>query len=453
MKWTPHPYQRRMVRWILERPAAGLFAKPGSGKTSVVLRAFRTLHDQGIADRMLVLAPLSVAHAVWPEQVARWDFCAGMRVEVLHGPRKDEALRRPAEIQVVNYEGLPWLAKQRGFRWPKILVMDESTKLKHHGTKRFRTLREHLSRFDRRIALTGTPAPNGLMDLFGQLYCLDLGRRLHPYITRFRGEFFSEIAPHEYLPHPDAEERIRDRIGDICCYVDPNEYLQLPPLVETRVSVLLPAKAQRAYASLEATFVAELEEGEVTAANAAVLSGKLRQVAGGAVYGDGGDWHEIHDAKVEALLDRVEEGGEPCVVAYAFDHERERLAAAFEREGWAWAHLAGSPRKRTEAVRAWNAGELDVLMGHPEAIGRGLNLQDGGRRLIWFAPTWNLEHHEQTVDRLWRQGQTKRTFVDVLVAEGTVEEAVLGALAAKDRTQRGLLEHLRAWGRKRRGAE
>lgn len=448
-KWVPHDYQRAGVRWLLQKPEAALFWPPGLGKSSVVLRAFKTLLDKGIVDRMLVLCPLSVAHGVWPAEARKWDFSRDFRVEVLHGPKKAEILARPAEIQVINYDGLPWLCRQSRYRWPRMLVMDELTRVKDTRTQRFRLLRQHLGRFHRRVGLTGTPAPNGLLDLFGQVYALDLGKRLGPYITRYRMAYFTEIRPHDWLPHPDAEERIQAKLRDLAHHVS-SDAVGLPPLVETRVPVQLPPKAQRAYAQLEATFLAQLEDGEVTAANAGVLAGKLRQVAGGAVYSGEGvhrAWHAVHGAKVEALLDRIEEGGEPCIVAYAYDHERERLEAAFAREGWEYAHLGGATGKRRKAIAAWNAGELDVLLGHPATFGHGLNLQAGGRRFVWFGPTWDLEHHIQAVDRLHRQGQTETVFVDTLIAEGTIEEAVVRALRGKAKTQSDLLEHLRRYRR------
>lgn len=443
--WQPHDYQKDGVRWLLQKPEAALFWRPGLGKSAVTLRALVTLLKTRTVDRCLVLAPLSVAHAVWPAEARKWSFAEGLRVEVLHGPRKGEALRRPAEVQVMNYEGLPWLCQQARYRWPRMLVLDELTKVKHPRTQRFRLLRGQLGRFHRRVGLTGTPAPNGLMDLFGEIYALDLGQRLGAWITRFRMAYFTEVAPHEYLPHPDAEERIREKLRDLAHHVD-DRALRLPRLVETRVPVQLPEKARRTYAQLEATFLAQLEEGTVTAANAGVLAGKLRQVAGGAVYGEGErSWHAVHEAKVEALLDRLEESGEPTLVAYAYDHERERIAHALDAAGIAWAHLGGAAGRRRRAIEAWNAGALRVLLGHPQTFGHGLNLQAGGRRFVWFGPTWDLEHHIQAVDRLHRQGQKRRVFVDTLVAEDTIEEVVLRALAGKARTQAELLAHLTRW--------
>ena len=445
MKWTPAPYQRRAVRHLLAQPAAGLFLRPGLRKTSCVLRAFKTLHDQGVVDRMLVMAPLSVAATVWPAETAKWDFSEGMRVEMLHGPKKDEALKRPAEIQVINYEGLAWLDRQRGYRWPQMLVADESTRLKNPRTQRFGCLKPRLRAADRRVALTGTPNPNALTDLFGQLYFLDLGERLHPFITRFRNEFYTQSGPYDWIPHPDAESRIAERIKDICFHLSHTEILKLPKLIEVERPVQLPAGAKRKYAELEALFFTELRKGVVTAANAAVKSGKLRQVCGGAVYLDGTEheWDEVHDAKLEALGDLLEEIAAPTIVAYEFDHERQRLEHCFGDGSWRVGRVTGTPSKRAETIRAWNARELDLLLCHPASAGHGINLQEGGQHLVFFSPTWNLEHHEQMIGRLHRSGQTGSVVVHTLVIQDSIEERVVAARKAKAATQKQLLDYIR----------
>lgn len=450
MKFTPHPYQKRMIRWLLERPEAGLFSRPGSGKTVCVLRALTTLLKARAVDRALVLAPLSVVHTVWPEERKKWDFAQGLRMEILHGPRKTEALRRKADLYVMNYEGLSWLSKQR-WQWPQMLVNDESVRLKSARTQRFALLREHLRDFHRRVILSGQPSPNGLMDLWSQLYALDLGKRLEPYIGRFRYQYFTEVGPHDWMPKPDAESRIAKVIGDICLYLDPSEYLQLPPLVHSRIPVQLPAKAAQVYASLEAAFFAQLDKGDVTAANAGVRSNKLRQVTGGAAYLDNTEheWEEVHSAKVDALMGRLEDSGEPTLVAYEFNHERERIVEALDSAGYAWKRLAGTAKQRREAVQLWNNNELDVLLGHPGAMGHGVNLQAGGRRFIWFNPTWNYDHYDQAMARIHRQGQKHRVFVDTLVVEDSIEEAVLGALAQKGSSQARLFGALQNWRRKK----
>lgn len=446
MKFEPHAYQRRMIRWLLANPASALFARPGSGKTVCVLRALCTLLQSKTVESALVLSPLSVIYTVWAEEVRKWDFAKGLRIEILHGPKKEKALRRPADLYVMNYEGLPWLTRTK-WNWPKMFVADESVKLKHARTQRYRHVRAKLPEFDRRVLLSGQPSPNGLMDLWAQLYLLDHGERLEPYLGRFRSRFFTEVGPHQWLPHPDAEKRIADLIGDICLYMDPAEYLELPPLVHTEIPVKIPPGARRAYRDLERAFWVKLDAGDVTAANAAVLSGKLRQLAGGAVYLDGSlhAWEEIHSAKIEALVNRLEESGEPTLVAYEFNHELERIKSEMEHRGYVWRHLAGTPRQRQEAVRLWNACELDVLLGHPASMGHGLNLQTGGRRFVWFGPTWNFDHHDQAMSRIYRQGQQHRVFVDTLVVENSIEQAVVHALGRKSGSQERLLSALKEY--------
>lgn len=451
MKWEPRSYQDQSVRWILENPGCGLFQDPGAGKTSSVLRAFVSLQKVDVVDRMLVLAPLSVC-SVWEEEAAKWDFSQHLRIVVLHGAKKHELLDEPADVQVMNYEGLRWLHTQRRYVWPEMLVADESTKLKHGNTARFGYLRGRLASFDRRVILTGTPSPNGLMDLWGQLYVVDGGERLHPFITRFRNEFFTQVGPyHDWVPHPDAEERIRERIADVCLHIDLKDHLDLPPLMESRVPVVLPAKALAVYKQLEEIFFTALDKGEVTVQNAGVLAGKLRQVAGGAVYVDGQEreWDEVHDAKITALLDRIETADESTFVLYEYDHERERLEEALEDAGYAFETLHGTRARRKKIVDMWNRESLDVLLGHPGAAGHGLNLQAGGRRVLWFGPTWNLEHHIQAIGRLYRQGQKQSVFVDTLVAKGTIDELILRMQQGKAKTQRDLLEGLKAWRKKR----
>jgi SNF2 family DNA or RNA helicase len=449
VKWSPTPYQRRAVRHLLAEPAAGLMLKPGYRKTSCVLRAFKTMLTTQTVDRMLVMAPLSVASTVWQEETAKWDFSAGMRVELLHGPKKEQALARPAEIQVINYEGLAWLDRQRGYQWPQMLVADESTKIKSTKTQRFNTLRPHLRAAHRRVALTGSPSTNGLIDLFGQLYFLDLGERLHPYITRFRNEFFTQIDMHKWVPHPDAEERIAERIGDICFTLRKGEELKLPALNEVRRPVKLPTKASAQYAQLEALFLTQLEEGVVTAANAAVKSGKLRQLCGGAIYVDAGEkeWGLVHDAKLEALGDLLEELGAPAIVVYEFNHERERIEDYFGDGSWAVDRVAGTPKQRKAAIFKWNMGALDILLCHPAAAGHGINLQDGGENVVFYSPTWNLEHHEQTIGRLHRSGQKNPVTAYTLVCQNTIEERVVSAREAKARSQGELLDYIRKWRR------
>lgn len=454
--WEARPYQVRTVKWILENPGAGIFQEPGMGKTSSVLYAFTVLQEQSVVDRMLVVCPLSVI-GVWQDEVSKWEFSEHLNVVVLHGTRKDRLLHpaNEADIVVINYDGLHWLSRQVAagrFELPGMLVCDESTALANPRTARFRTLKGLLPQFDRRVMLTGTPSANGFMKLFGQVYAIDLGERFSPFITRFRNTYFTQIPPFQkYVPHPDAGERIAEVIGDVCMYLERAEYLELPPRVETRVRVDIDDKVRKQYERLEREFMLELEDGIVTAANAGVKAGKLRQFLGGAIFvdseDDDGRWSGVHDAKVEATINRIDEGGEPTIVVYEYTHEYERLVQAFDREEWTWGAVRGTPRKRREVVRAWNDGELDVLLIHPQSAGHGLNLQFGGRRILWFQPTWNLEHWIQTNNRADRPGQEDTVFIDVLCVPKTYDDVIFDVmLEGKKQSQADLLAALKARG-------
>jgi SNF2 family DNA or RNA helicase len=439
---------KRSVRWLLAHPEAALFLEPGLCKTSITLRAFQSLQKAGIAKQMLVVAPLSVCQLVWPAEIKKWDQFNKLTISLLHGENKEEAARSKADIHIINYEGLPWLCDLKRYKWPEILVCDEITKLKHDRTNRFRLLRPHLKKFHRRIGLTGMPAPNGLMDLFGQLYVLDLGLRLHPGKTRFKLEFFTQLEDGTWLPKPDAAENIRERIEDICLYMSKADYLELPPLTEVTIPVKLPPAAQRVYTDVETIFYALLDEGVVTAANAGVKGIKLRQIAGGGVYTDGDPKRSgmVHDVKIEALWNRIEEIGEPAVVVYEFEHEAERIESLLHDEDCA--RLTGTTKNRSAVLRRWGRGELPVLMLQSSQA-HGLNLQSGGRHLIRLGPTWNLEHHGQMIDRLYRMGQRRPVIVHTIVAQDTIDEKIVGALAGKAKTQQELLDYLKA-GRRRR---
>ncbi len=447
MRWEPHAYQRKAVKWLLQKPEAALFLEPGLGKSSVTLRAFLTLLKSGTVDRMLIVAPLNVCQMVWPAEIQKWDQFQGLEWSLLHGPNKEEATYSKAPIHIINYEGLPWLCKLKGYRWPQMFVADEVTKLKHTQTLRFRSLRPHLKKFHRRVGLTGMPAPNGLMDLFGVMYTIDLGKRLHPFITRFKYEFFTQIDQYDWLPKPDANETIRERICDAALYMSKADYLELPELTQVTIPVELPLKARRAYNDLENIFYAQLDSGVVTAANAGVKGIKLRQITGGAAYTDVG--HEIgliHSAKLDALWDRLDEIGEPAVVIYEFEHEAQRIEDSIEPEDCA--RLTGNARNRNEVLRKWNRGELPVLLLQSSQA-HGLNLQSGGRHMIRFGPTWNLEHHGQMIDRLYRMGQERPVIVHTIVAQDTIDETIVAALASKAKTQQDLLNYLKVRRRKR----
>lgn len=438
--WEPHSYQRKCVKHLLAHPGAGLLLDPGLGKTSIVLQAITMLLGD-VIDAALVIAPLRVCTEVWPVEARKWEQFAHLSVGVLHGSKKDRVLREEHDLYVINPEGLFWLERQRGWDWPQMLVVDESTKFKNTRSQRFKALRGKLNHFDRRVILTGTPIPNGLLDLYGQVFLLDGGKRLGDSYYRYRNRYFTETGwmGREWKAKPDALEDVQEVIGDICIRMEAEDYLDMPDQIVEEVIIPLPKKAMGTYATLEAAFYAELEGGSVTVANAATLSTKLRQIVGGAVYTDEDAWVSAHTAKLDACADLVEEIGAPTIIAYEYDHERERLLDLFPDS----AVLAGGKRHTRETIAAWNAGELPVLLCHPASAGHGLNLQAGGHHLIWYSVPWNLEHYDQMNARLWRQGQEHPVFVYHLIGKDTIDERVSQVLQGKDRTQRALLEGLK----------
>jgi SNF2 family DNA or RNA helicase len=446
----PHAYQKRAIRFLLENAAAGLFLDPGLGKTAVTYAALKLLLKRGVVRSLLVVAPLRTVYLVWPKEAKKWTAFHGLSVGLLHGPRKDECLRSHHDVYVINPEGLTWFEETTKFEKrliPDVLVIDESTKFKHTRTLRFKTLKRLLPRFKRRYILTGTPAPNGLLDLFGQIYVLDGGLALGRYITRYRLDHFhpTGYGGYTWVPKPDAEHEIHKKIKHLVLRMSDEEYLTLPPKKTTTIYVDLPDEAMTTYQQLKRKFVVRLRRGEVTAVNAAAKTVKLRQLASGQVYLDSGEQlrsrkTEItHSEKVEATVDLVEElSGQPTLVAYEFRHDIPRLQKAL---GGDVPYLGGgvSAKRGVEIEEAWNRGELPVLLVHPQSAAHGLNLQGAGRAVIFFSLTWDLDGYDQLIRRVYRQGQTKPVFIYNVVARKTIDEVVLEALGSKNRTQRSLL--------------
>lgn len=454
MKWKPHAYQKRCIQFGIENAAAGFLLDPGMGKTTIMLAIFKLLRAKGMVKRMLVVAPLRAAQSTWPREAAKWDEFAGLKVAVLHGAGKSARAALEADVCVINPEGLPWLFDEfANGTWPwEIFVSDESTRFKHTNTARFKILRPHLGKFRRRYILTGTPAPNGLMDLFGQIYLLDLGHTFTPYITRFRSTFFNQHPHNQYLwtPKADAESRIYSMLRPLVIRMDAKDYLDLPPLMFNTILVELPSEARRVYDQMEETLVADVKAGLVTAANAATASGKCRQISNGGLYymvrSDGEverKWEHLHDAKTEAVRDLVEERqGAPSLIAYEFEHDLDRLRQMVGDHP----HIGGgvTAKKFREIEEAWNRGDLPVLYAQPSSVAHGLNLQSAPRScIIEYGLTWDHEVREQFHRRLWRQGRNEPVVVHSVVAERTIDEIMLKALARKDNVQRALLNALK----------
>lgn len=466
-RWSPHAYQKKAVKFLLEHGAAALFLDPGLGKTSITLAAFNFLKKKKVARKMLVIAPLRVCHQVWPAEASEWDDFHNLKVVVLHGPYKDKLLEEEADVYCINPEGLEWLvygkAGKQNFnrrRWSELafdtLVIDELTKFKHSKGVRFKALKQVLGTFSRRWGLTGTPAANGLLDLFGQCFVLDLGNALGAYITHYRMKYF--VNPDgqgwKWVPQAGAQEKIYERLKPLALRMSASDYLELPELNDVFVTLELPAKARKLYDTLEEDLLAKVDSGMVVAANAAAASTKLRQIANGGLYVDddvaaiiGGKTRStlgIHDVKTDWLLELIDElQGSPLLIAYEFNHDLERLQKALGKD---LPYIGGgvSTKRTAELVSAWNEGALPYMAVHPASAGHGLNLQSGGAaHLAHYSMTWDFDQYEQLIRRIWRQGtQAKRIFRYHAVMKDTVDEAMKFALRHKAKGQQALFDAL-----------
>ena len=461
MPFIPKPYQRECVKFGVSRAAAGFLLAPGLGKTAIALFVFKILRKLDLVDELFVIAKRRIIYDVWPDEIKKWEGLEHFRYHILHGPKKQTRLMRDVDIRLMNYDGLPWLVNKRGltpharqfFKRGKriMLVCDESSKLKSTSTVRFRRLRKILKFFPRRYILTGSPIPNRLMDIFGQVYALDLGASLGKFITKFRNTYFhpSGYMGYDWELNEGADQKIFKKLRPLILRYGEDE-LDLPPLKYVNRWVRLPPNARRRYDELEQEFITRVQNHEITAANAAVASGKLRQIANGNIYLP----HEldkhgkrrrerrylhVHDRKLDHLEELIDElNGEPAFVAYEFKHEEKELRKRFPK-----AEFLNSKTKNREALkikRDWNAGRIPVLFAHPETAAHGLNMQGSGGIVIFFALTWNFENYDQFIRRIWRQGQRRRVIVYRILARDSVDEIMLAALKRKDRNQQSLLK-------------
>jgi len=473
-QWVPHRYQQKTMAFMLRQGAALLLLDPGLGKTAISYGVAKVLRQRGLSKKILVIAPLRPCYLVWPKEQEKWEDFKNLRVEVLHGPHKDDALAREADIYVINPEGLRWLFGIHEKRTPSgkvslvhdmkrvrslgfdMLIVDEIDMFKNPQSDRSKILKPVLPLFTRRYGLTGDPVGNHLEDLFGETYVVDLGRSFGSYITAFRREYFDStgFGGFELRPKPGAEERIYEKLKPLAIRMAAEDYLDMPELIERDVWVTLPPKAQKAYDEMEAQLFTAIDQHTVTAASAASASMKCRQIAAGGLYkqllGETRpalkceQWIELHNAKTEALREIVDESqGRPILVAYDFHHDLERLQTAF---GKTMPHIGGgtTPKRAAELERAWNAGELPLLAGHPLSIGHGLNLQESPcNRVVWYTPTWDRRLYNQLNRRVRRQGSTqKRVHVDRILAFGTIDWAMVQSLLLRGAVQTALFKAL-----------
>ncbi len=449
MKFIPHAYQSYCINRLLTDEALGLFLDMGLGKTVITLTAINDLKFNRFAiSKVLVIAPKKVAEATWAKEAAKWDHLHMLRVVPVLGTlaKRVRALNTPSDIYVINRENVQWLVEYYRNAWPfDTVIVDEFSSFKNHQAKRFKSLtwvRKHITRF---VGLTGTPAPNGLLDLWAQVYLLDEGKRLGKKITHFRERYFEPDQRDRervftYAPKPGSDEVIRQLIGDICVSMKAEDYLDLPDCISVTVPVLLDPKAKKAYEELEREMILEIDDTTIDAGSAAVLTNKLLQLCNGAVYDAEREVVEIHKCKIEAFMELVEGlNGQPAMVFYSFKHDLIRIKKALESSGLRVRELK-SPQDQDD----WNAREIDILLAHPASAAYGLNLQEGGNHVIWFGLNWSLELYQQANKRLHRQGQTEKVILHHLIVEGGVDEDVMSALLDKSSTQDKLMSALKA---------
>ena len=443
MKFIPHDYQQYAIDFIESHPTAAVLLDMGLGKTVITLTALNDLlFDHFEISRVLVIAPLRVARNTWPQEIGKWEHLNHIRYSVAVGTEKErrDALRKQTSLYIINRENVPWLVEKTDFTYDAI-VIDELSSFKNWSGKRFKALMKVRPLAKRVIGLTGTPSGNGLMDLFAEFKVLDMGQRLGRFITKYRQDYFKPDKRNgqvvfSYAPLPEAEERIYEKISDITISMKAADHLRMPELIESEYSVRMDEEEKKMYAEMCEQLVLQMKGDEVTAANAGVLSGKLAQMANGAVYTDDGATLHIHDRKLDALEDIIESmNGKPLLVAYWFRHDAERVEK----------RVPCVRLDTDETIARWNRGEIPVALIHPASAGHGLNLQSGGSSLVWFGITWSLELYQQTVARLYRQGQNSNTVVvQHIIAEGTIDERILRALKRKDKTQTALIEAVKA---------
>ena len=449
MKYEPHDYQVYASEYIKEHETAAVFLECGLGKTSITLTAIHDLmFDRFEIRKVLVIAPIRVAKMSWPDEIEKWDHISDLRYSVAVGTETERtaALEAQADLYLINRENVQWLVEKSGLPFDyDMVVVDELSSFKNWQAKRFKALMKVRPKVKRIVGLTGTPSSNGLMDLFAEYKLLDMGQRLGRFIGQYRSRYFMPDKTNGHVVYsykllPGAEEAIYDRISDITISMKSADHLKMPELVNSRYMVRLDEPELVKYERMKRDLLLQLPEGEVTAANAAALSGKLSQMANGAVYSDDGAYETIHDRKLDALEDIIEAAnGKPVLAAYWYQHDLERIQDRLSGLKIGCARL-----DQERNIRRWNQGEVPVGLIHPASAGHGLNLQSGGNILVWFGLTWSLELYQQTVARLWRQGQKETVSVIHILAAKTIDEQIMRALETKDHTQKALIDAVKA---------
>lgn len=448
MQFKPWNYQEYAINHIIDNKAAGLFLDMGMGKTVSTLTAIDDLLFLGEVNKVLVIAPLRVAEDTWTTEAGKWDHLNHLRISKVLGKPKDRirAMNTPADIYVTNRENVEWMVKEYFDKWPfDMCVIDELSSFKSSKAVRFRALKKVRPYFKRIVGLTGTPAPNSLIDLWPQVYLLDGGLRLGKTITGYREQYFRPGQRNQFVVYSwnlkeGAEEAIHKKISDICISMMAKDYLDIPERIDNTIEINLPVVALNKYKQLEKDLVLELDEDDITAANAAVLTNKLLQMSNGAIYSESHQVIEVHEEKLKALLDVIEAAnGKPVLIFYSFKHDFDRIVSFLKSN-----KIKAVGLEDSKDIKKWNEGNIPVLLVHPAGAGHGLNLQYGGNIIVWFGLTWSLELYQQANARLHRQGQKESVIIHHLVSKGTVDEDVMKALGNKEINQNTLLEAVKA---------
>lgn len=444
MQYVPHPYQEVAKEFMISNPLSALFLEMGLGKTITTLTAIdELLYDCFEIRKVLIIAPLRVANSTWPSEIKKWEHLKLLRYSIVTGNEAEriQALNTNAEIYIINRENVDWLVNKSGVTMNfDMLVIDELSSFKSYTSKRFKSLLKIRPYFKRVVGLTGTPSSNGLMDLWAEFRILDFGKRLGRYITHYRNKYFvpdkrNGMIIYSYKPQEDAEQQIYEAINDITISMKSCDHLKLPELIMNEVEVVLEDKEAERYEDFKKEMVMTIGEEEIDAVNAASLSNKLLQLANGSIYDEEKNYHTVHDKKIEALEQLIEEAnGKPVLIAYWFKADKERIEQRFNvRE-----------IQSAEDIENWNKGEIQAGLIHPASAGHGLNLQQGGCTLIWFGLTWSLELYQQTNARLYRQGQNQTVVIHHIITKNTIDEDVMKALKRKERTQEALMSAVKA---------
>ena len=444
MQYKPHDYQKYAINYIKSHPVSAVLLDMGLGKTSIALTAINDLlYDCFEVQKVLVVAPLRVARNTWPAEIEKWDHLKELKYTVAIGTEMErkKALMKQAQVYIINRENVEWLVSKSGVPFDfDMVVVDELSSFKSYQAKRFKSLMKVRPKVKRIVGLTGTPSANGLMDLWAEFRLLDLGQRLGRFIGKYRDDYFvpdkrNQQMVFSYKPKPSAEEAIYRQISDITISMKNTDYLKMPKLVMNEISVRLSEDEWRHYQTMKEEMVFSLDGKDIDAVNAAALSGKLLQMANGAVYDESGVVVQIHNRKLDVLEDIIEAAnGKPVLIAYWFKHDLKRILERFP----------GEQLDSEDSIRRWNNGKIPVALIHPASAGHGLNLQAGGCAIVWFSLTWSLELYQQTNARLWRQGQKETVVIHHIIAKNTIDENVMAALAKKDTGQAALLRAVKA---------